>query len=424
MYSVVIPHLSNSICIESCLKYLNQNSLYQNELILIEDERDVYYAFNKGVYKSNYETVVLLNDDMIVSKNWDKYIPIYSKQDTILTGYVVEPGDNAADQCIRYDCGTSPQSFNYEKFQNFINGHQFPEIIFDAKGWYQPLVVNQRTFITYPNINKFPEYSNDVKLINEIMPYAGFQFAQINMPVYHFQRQATIKSNALKKRCIFTYCNYQINQKIQYLQSKIIEKFNSIINCEYKFLIYTQPDGELLPDQVIDYAFNKLFYEENIETILMLDIDCIPLSSNAINYVFQQAEQGKIVGNIQRSNHIENNQHVYVAPSAICISRETFEKLNKPSFKPTLQSDIGEELCIKAEQQNIELEMFMPVDFQTLPFNSSEPWNLKDDMPKYGIGTTFVNKNNEQMFYHLFECRRQIFDDLFFNKCKDILIGQ
>ena len=425
-YSIVIPHLSNSNCIDLCLKYIEQNSIYKHEIITIIDEQDVYYAFNKGVYLSSCDTVVLLNDDMIVAKNWDKFIPIYSNQNTILTGYVVEPlNDPAVDgfpNCINYNCGDSPKNFNYTAFQQYVDSQQVVDFAINKKGWYMPLVVNKKSFISYPNIDKFPTNPNDILLIEHIMPFVGFKFAQIDMWVYHFSRQATINSNASIKKCIFTYCNHQIDEKIMILQNNVINKFNNIQDCKYEFLRYNANDGEIFPSQVIDYAFHKLFYEDGYDMILMLDIDCIPLNTAAIEYMFTKANQGFIVGNIQRSNHIINDEHVFVAPSAFCISKETFKKLGNPSFDPTYRSDVGEEISFIAEEKNIPLEMFLPNHYEELPIEKNKlPWNLKSSMPKYGIGTTFINAAGEEMFYHLFQSRFCQFNYLFFNKCINIL---
>lgn len=226
------------------------------------------------------------------------------------------------------------------------------------------------------------------------------------------------------KKCIFTYCNHQIDNNIIEFQHNVINKFNNIDDCTYEFLRYNADDGVVFPDQVIDYAFKVLFYEKQYDIILMLDIDCIPLSTNALHYVFDKALNGYIIGNIQRSNHISNNEHIYVAPSTMCISKSVFELLDKPSFAPNSRSDIGEELNFIAESKQIPIEMFLPQSFETLPLHESEPWNLKEGMPKYGIGTTFINSNNEEMFYHLFQSRVHVFNQLFYNKCVNILISE
>lgn len=422
MYSVVIPHLSNSSEIELCLKYLKQNSYYSHEIIQIIDERDVYYAFNSGVYKAKYDTVVLLSSDMLVSKHWDKYIPIYSNEKTILTGYVVErnPGKmSQGPECIKYDCGEL-NNFDYDKFQTYVDEQRCEDAIFNDLGWYQPLVINKRSWMGYPNIHKFPHAANDCTLILDILPKLGYKFIKINMWVYHGHKSTPLP----KKRCIFTYNNFQVNNNIVDYQKLVIDKLNTIPNCFYEYLRYNAADGVVWPDTVIDYAFDNLFYKRGYDTILLLDIDCIPLTSNSLLYMFEQAESGILVGNIQRANHLENNEHLYIAPSAICISRETFERLGKPSFAPNNLGDVGESLTYAAEKLDLSMEMFIPSHYQKLPYQRSEPWPLSKDMPSYGIGTTFVNKKNQEMFYHLFQSSMNIHNDLFYDKCISILKKQ
>jgi hypothetical protein len=229
----------------------------------------------------------------------------------------------------------------------------------------------------------------------------------------------------MKKRAIFTYCNHQIEDKIPYLQKQVIAKFNKNKLCKFEYLHYKKPDGEMTPDEVIEYGLNKLFYEDHYETILMLDIDCIPLSEQALEYIFDRAEQGVLIGNVQRSNHLNNDKHIYPAPSCICLTKEMYEKLGKPSWKPNIRSDIGEELAYSAEDKGIEIEMFMPKGYEELPhWNTGErkPWDLRDGDPQFGIGTTFVNKNGDEMFYHLFQSRLNVFNNLFILKCAKIML--
>jgi hypothetical protein len=434
-YSVVIPHLSNSDYIDSCIEYLKRNSMYEHEIIKIVDETDVYYAFNKGVYQANCDIVVLLNDDMIVSKNWDEHIPLCT-EDTFLTGLVVEakPGrmQPGYPHCIEHDCGDTIDVFDYDKFQNFVDTTKpsVPNFQANRIGWYMPFVVHRKSFVSYPNIKKFPLHENDVLLLENILPYCGYTVALINSFVYHFSKQATIKITkeiemTHPNRAIFTYSNHQIEDRIGYLQRQVINKFDADERYKYEYLHYKKPDGEMTPDQVIDYGIQKLFYEDNYDTILLLDIDCIPLNSAALDYTFKRAEQGVLIGNVQRSNHLDNNKHIYPAPSCIALTKQMYEKLGKPSFNVTTRGDIGEELAYIAEQKGIEIEMFMPRQHEEVPYwNTGERklWDLADGQPQFGIGTTFVDKNGNEMFYHLFQSRLNVFNDLFFLKCASILL--
>lgn len=196
MYSIVIPTISKSNNIEHCKKFLEKNSTHEYELITYVDEPDVYYAYNKGVYSAKYDTVVLMNDDMVVGERWDELIPKYSNQHTILTGYVVEnnPGKMVdGPSCLKFDCGTNYDNFSEEKFKKFYNYYSknCQEVINDRLGWYMPVIVNKKSFVTYPNINKFPWYANDILLFHKVLPMCGYKFAQIKMFFYHFSRLST-----------------------------------------------------------------------------------------------------------------------------------------------------------------------------------------------------------------------------------------
>lgn len=191
MYSIVIPYLSKNDNFDKCVSYIEKNSMHKYEIVPIEDETDVYYAYNSGVYKAKYDRVVLMNDDMIVSKNWDELIFPYCIEGNVLTGHVVEkePGHiEGKPSCIKFDCGDNFENFEEEKFEKFVNYHRTP--VRQGKGWYMPIVFHKRSYIGYPNINKFP-YPNDITLIDQILPNNGYKFIQIPMYVYHFAMRAT-----------------------------------------------------------------------------------------------------------------------------------------------------------------------------------------------------------------------------------------
>lgn len=199
MYSIVIPYLSRSKYIDACKHYLQVNSKYPYELVEIVDETDVYYAFNYGVYKAKYDRVILLNDDMVVSKNWDEHFVDNIKEDTyvtcnvvehVLTGGIIRPITNIHIQNLVHDCGDNIDNFDYNKFQTFVDSQNQPTVMHGSKGWYMPFGVHRKSFISYPNRIKFPLYENDVILIDMILPHLGYKFVKVNSFVYHFQRKS------------------------------------------------------------------------------------------------------------------------------------------------------------------------------------------------------------------------------------------
>lgn len=188
-YSIFIPFLSKSKTIQRCLNALHENSIHKHEIVLTCGETDVYFAFNEGVYKCKNDIVVLMNDDMIPAKGWDRLIPEVSKPERILTGYVVQKTATNlmyGPTCILHDCGDE-NTFDYNKFQSFVDTQQTQDYVQNASGWYMPLIINKKTFITFPNVGKFPYVANDFLLFDMINKMnEDYEFGVINSYFYHF----------------------------------------------------------------------------------------------------------------------------------------------------------------------------------------------------------------------------------------------
>ncbi len=234
------------------------------------------------------------------------------------------------------------------------------------------------------------------------------------------------------KACIASFHMRNIADHTVMLQKQCVRKYNPSDIMHYNILIDI-PHGN-----AIDYFWsicgfpteqfkNNTEKQLDFDVILFLDIDCIPLSPNAIDYFITEAAKGKIVGNIQRSNHIQNGQHVFAAPSALCLSAETFERIGRPSAMETARSDVAEEYTWNAERVGVPVEMLMPLKYDEAPmrydWEKDQPpyWPLADGMPVYGMGTTYGLDDGTPMFFHNFQIRMQGQQDKFWKKCESIL---
>lgn len=222
------------------------------------------------------------------------------------------------------------------------------------------------------------------------------------------------------KNAIFSYYNYQINPDIPKYQKLVIDKLIQDVGCDYHPLFYNAKDGDLYPDQVINYGLNELFYNQLYDNVLILDIDCIPLNQQALSYIFDKAGQNILIGNAQRSHYLENNEHIFIGSSCMCVNKTVYESLGKPSMGPTIRGDIGEELAYLAEEKNIPIEIFYPQSYEASPY-AAESWALSGDLPHYGIGTIFESSDGRPRFYHLFESRTNLHVDKFISKCESVL---
>ncbi len=141
-------------------------------------------------------------------------------------------------------------------------------------------------------------------------------------------------------------------------------------------------------------ALDRLMATTPYRTVVILDIDCIPTREGAIDDLIARAEKGHLAGAAQRSNHIENNEHVFAAPSCLALTKGTFDRLGRPPFRGTERGDCAEELTYRAEERGIPVDLYRPVHAE-VPM-----WPLKGDKLVFGHGTTY-----DGGFYHLFESR-------------------
>lgn len=237
----------------------------------------------------------------------------------------------------------------------------------------------------------------------------------------------------MKNPCIVSYFQKNVYAKTPEYQRRVVEKFN-----KSKVPFY-QVQAEMSHSVFMDYFWCKngdtvevmdqlgIDKQFDHDVVLFLDIDCVPLSEVAIDYYLEVASKGKLIGNIQRSNHLSNNQHVFAAPSALGISRETFIKIGKPSASETPRSDVAEEYTWKAEKHNVELELILPLSYTDPPIRFGwekeykDHWALKDGMPVYGRGTTFGTDKLGSLFYHNFQIFQPGEQEKFWNKCEGLL---
>jgi hypothetical protein len=131
------------------------------------------------------------------------------------------------------------------------------------------------------------------------------------------------------------------------------------------------------------------------DNIMFLDIDAIPLNNQTFDLFFKEAYSGGLIGNAQRSNHIKNGQHMFAAPSAFALSRNTYKILGQPSAVPNSRGDVGEEITWALSNTDIPLTLLLPISYDrpvirmSWELDQSPTWKLANGYPEYGVGTRF-----------------------------------
>ena len=246
------------------------------------------------------------------------------------------------------------------------------------------------------------------------------------------------------KACIASYYMSNINKRTVELQAKVVDKFNKS-RLPHFSLCGQMPHGAFIDfmwyTQGLKVMNSPLEKEESIakkakgfgenlgqfDVILFLDIDCIPVSDSAIDFYVQQASEGKLIGNAQRSGHIQNSNHVFAAPSAVAVSKETFLKIGTPSAMETSRGDVAEEYTFAAELTNVKVDFSLPVRYDREVFRydweqDKRPyWTLENGLPNFGLGTTYGNEELGDLFWHNFQIRIPGQEEKFWSKCEELL---
>ena len=182
-------------------------------------------------------------------------------------------------------------------------------------------------------------------------------------------------------------------------QRSVVELFLPA-DCEFSHILTEKSHGEAIDEYVAS---------SSADVIVLLDIDAIPLRPNALTLLIEHANRGELAGVVQRSNHIENNAHLFVAPCAMAFKRALWEQAGRPSFKPTGRGDVAEEFTYACEERGL------PVSKLDITYSEGDIWDLTDGR-KYGHCTEYGH-----LFFHAFEIRVPFNQQRFVAKCKDIL---
>jgi len=150
--SIIVPTYNNLNFLKFFISSLKENSYYDHEIIVhINDGSDgtleyikqnnishthsndnigMCYAVNKASSKSSTNFILYAHDDMYFCKNWDLYLENEVKKHKKNLYYISGTTISYGDAIIKYDCGTSPENFDFNKFNKFCENDKS----FDLQG--------------------------------------------------------------------------------------------------------------------------------------------------------------------------------------------------------------------------------------------------------------------------------------------------
>ena len=142
MISVIIPTYKEPEYLELCLRSAFEGQANENEIIVVVDgfmelnkevlakypstkvldlgtNQGLSVATNWGVYNATGEYVLIVNDDNVFPKNWDKELEPYLKKGRVVSPNQIEPNPSMFNQFIIQNLGESPESFNLEYYWEY-----------------------------------------------------------------------------------------------------------------------------------------------------------------------------------------------------------------------------------------------------------------------------------------------------------------
>jgi hypothetical protein len=130
------------------------------------------------------------------------------------------------------------------------------------------------------------------------------------------------------------------------------------------------------------------------DLLLTVDIDCFPTNAAIVERAFAAAASGGLLGCSQVANHIDPTR-IFTAPMFLALSRRTWDRLGRPSFRADAEGDVAQRVHDVAVAQGLKVEHLAPWAC-VIP-----KWNMAGVI-LFGIGTFYRGG-----VFHLYESRVQ-----------------
>ena len=163
MFSIIIPSYKNPKYLDFCLNSIIENQTFENQIIAIidgyvdmykdvfkkyrgkvdflkfDENRGMQTAINLGVYNSDHNKLLIINEDNVFAQKWDEKLQDLPIVNTVWTINQIEPFGPGMFNFPVVNCGTDCDKFDVKKFhetekelsknESTDDGHIFPFII-------------------------------------------------------------------------------------------------------------------------------------------------------------------------------------------------------------------------------------------------------------------------------------------------------
>ena len=215
MISLIIPTYRNPEYLDICLKSAIENQVTKNEIIVAVDgfieesqhildkykndiqvldlgeNQGMQTALNLAVYNATNEFLIIINDDNVLSKDWDKLILDKAQDGFVYTINQIEPTGPGIFNFPVKDLGKHPRDFKYEEFLQYELTLRKDNLTLD--GGIFPFVISKKDYMVVGGFDTMYQspFICDWDFFLKL-DLNGIQFYRINnLHFYHFGSAAT-----------------------------------------------------------------------------------------------------------------------------------------------------------------------------------------------------------------------------------------
>lgn len=169
MISVVIPTYKEPEVLDVCLKSAIEGQINQNQIIVVvdgfydlnkevldkykdhigvlilEQNKGLCRATNLGVYNSQYDWVLIVNDDNVFPYGWDVSLESQKRDNAVITPNQIEPFPSMFAQFHIKDLGRDPKTFDIKQYWEYELGLSKEKI--EATGSTLPIFISKKDYL-------------------------------------------------------------------------------------------------------------------------------------------------------------------------------------------------------------------------------------------------------------------------------------
>ena len=169
MISVIIPTYKEpealDLCLRSAVEGMKTN--YEEIIVVVDGTYDINkevldkyetvkyivldenygtgHAINIGVSSATQPYVLIVNDDNVFPRDWDKKLVLYCNENWVVAPNHIEPYDSIFEQFHIKDLGRDPKTFDLEKFWDYEDSISEKET--DVTGSTFPVLISKNAFL-------------------------------------------------------------------------------------------------------------------------------------------------------------------------------------------------------------------------------------------------------------------------------------